>query len=196
LTNSSQTSNPLGDNVSESNSYHQIELPLGIENTTSTPITVKIHKILLEHSKQYDQQQQQLENLVQQQMDIFDAIYAQETPDHTIVISEIHKDVNALTQGMVSLCKQLEKNNLSQDISTLKSEQKKIKASLENQEKSKSNLGYLNWKQAAIIIIATSLISSLSSLAIVQLFWNTKPNQPSAIPEKPLKPKGKSTVNR
>jgi hypothetical protein len=174
------------------NTYHQIELPLEIESISSSEST-EIHKLLLECSEKYDRQQQQLENLLHGQMEIIATIYSQDFPDPTAAILAITKDINTLGKGIVGFHKQLEKNNLSQDLNALKSEQQKIKAVLENQEKRKNSLGYLNWKQAAMMILVTALISSLSSLAIVQLFWNNKPNQP---PEKPLKPKVKSTSNR
>jgi hypothetical protein len=193
------SSNILRDTVKENNVYGQIERSTSLENPSGTEIPTVIHELLILQDGKMDRQQQYLKDLTQGLLEVLTIVSHDSQPNSssTEAIEALKQQVVILEKGVIKIYQHLEKDNTGKE---LKSGQQTLRKAIDsltpaaiktNQKSSTSNVSYLDWKQIAIIITATAIISSLCSLAIFQTVSNWKTDQPQNPVEKSVKPKNK-----
>ncbi len=187
----SSLNNPevIKDSFDNTNSYYQTELPLVIEKSSELNMSVISSKL--------DQHQQSLEELTGGFIEVVNILYEQQELNSREAIEALKQEVNLLGKGMIKIYQYLEKDNTGKE---LKSEQQNSRKAIDsltslvieaNKKKSINNISYLDWKQIAIVITATAVISALCSFAIFQIASSWKTDQPQNPTEKPLKTKSK-----
>jgi hypothetical protein len=186
MTNSLQSSEITRDSFNDTKSYHQTELPLIIEESSEPAMSVISSKL--------DQHQQSLEELIGGFIEIVNVLHEQQESNPTEDIKAVKQKVDAMEQGMMKIYHYLKEDSLGKELKAGQQSLQRGMASLTSsaieakQKKTTYNLGYLDWKQIATIITAAAIVSSLCSLAVVQLASSLKTDQKIPIPiEKPLK---------
>jgi hypothetical protein len=179
------------ESIEASGNQHQIEMPIEPEIKVESPVS-EVHKLLLSCSERIDQQQNYLNYLYEGHLDLNKAL-SQYSSNFTEGIEAIKQQIMLLEKGVIKVYQHLEKDNTGKE---LKSGQQFLRKAIEtNQKKNASNNASFNWKQIAIIMVSTAIISSLCSLIVFQLASNWKTDQPQNPVEKPLKPKTRKNSN-
>jgi hypothetical protein len=183
--------------IEDSTHYHQTELPVKLK-TSSESAASGLHDVLQDHSKRFNKLQEDLKDLSQVSAETFNIVYEQrQSSNSTEAIEALKQQIVILEKGVIKIYHHLEKDNTGKE---LKSGQQTLQKAINsltpaaiktNQKSSTTNVSYLDWKQIAIIITATAIISSLCSLAIFQTVSNWKTDQPQNPVEKSIKPKNK-----
>jgi hypothetical protein len=172
--------------------YYQTELPI-----KTKPVVPGSSEVRQEHGEQLNKIQSDLENLSQENAEIFNMVYERQELTSAIKIEALKQEVTLLGKGMIKIYQHLEKDNTGKELKSGQQTLQKAITSLAsstietNPKKSTNNISYLDWKQVAVVIAATSVISSICSFTIFQVTSNWKTDTPQTPIEKPLKTKTK-----
>jgi hypothetical protein len=183
----------IKDSFDNTNSYHQTEPSPMVEKSPELSMSVIYSKL--------DQHQQNLEELTGGFIEVVNILHGQQELNPREAIEALQQEVTLLGKGIMKIYQHLEKDNTGKEIKSGQQNLRKAIASLTssaieaNQKKTTSNISYIDWKQIAIIITATAIISSLCSLTVFQLASNWKTDQSQNPVEKPLKPKIRKNSN-
>jgi hypothetical protein len=173
-------------------SYHQIELPINTEDIAKNKIP-EIHMLLQSQVRVIEQQHIDIQNLSEGVADLMMISYQQQLSDPIKTIEALKQQVTLLEKGIIKIYQHLEKDNTGKE---LKSGQQNLRKAIEANQKKTINNVSLDWKQIAIMITSTAIISSLCSLAVFQVVSNWKTDQLQNPVEKPLKTKSKKNLSK
>jgi hypothetical protein len=178
------------------NSHYQIELPIEIEDTSEDRV-LDIHTLLENQSREIERQHVDTQSLLGGLVEANAILYQLQESDSTELIAAMSQKIAAIEQSLVKIYHYLKEDTVGKELKAGQQNLQKAIASLEaKKEKDPHNLVYLDWKQIAMIIVATAIISSLCSLAAFQVASNLQTNKASTPTEKSLKPKIKKVPQR
>jgi hypothetical protein len=181
----SKSLHSLEDVAREVTLYKQIELPLEVTEVAAPEIE-KICSLLSAQDEKLDHHHEYLKNLSQGLLEVL--LSLKQSPHSFEEIDEIRNDVKILGKGFLKIYHYLEKENLGKELISLKSEQHALRKAIETSHKKPSNsVGLPDWKRTLAIVVSTAVLSSLCSVAIVQLIPNGWSH--SANPTKPVSKK-------
>jgi t-SNARE complex subunit (syntaxin) len=157
----------------------------------------EISELLQKQDKQLSKLQEDLEYLSGTSADIFNMVYEQIQSSSAQEIADVNQKVTAIEQALIKIHHYLKEDTVGKELKAGQQNLQMAIASLEaKKKKDPHNLVYLDWKQIAMIIVATAIISSLCSLATFQIASNLQTNKASTPTEKSLKPKIKKVPQR
>jgi small-conductance mechanosensitive channel len=164
----------------------------------------EVRRLIFDLSQQLVQQQEQFNALSGGFSDIVEVLKQLQKDSPTPEIEAINQNLEILGKAMVNTFKKIDRVDINKDLSKLQAEQQTLRKASESTQKNlkdQSDLlaNHLDWKRAAIIIVITAIISSLSSLAIAYLVvsnQSSQKDQNSAQTEKPLNQKSKKATQQ
>jgi hypothetical protein len=169
--------------------YRQIELPIEVEDMSRDEML----KVYVSLEKQQTDIQALSERLIENTM----VLYQLQESDPAGSIAAVNQKVTAIEQALIKIHHYLKEDTVGKELKAGQQNLQMAIASLEaKKKKDPHNLVYLDWKQIAMIIVATAIISSLCSLATFQIASNLQTNKASTPTEKSLKPKIKKVPQR
>jgi hypothetical protein len=186
----------LDNAINNDTHYNNVDF-LNETNVDSEPTVLVIYEALQNQSKQINKLRYEVGLLSKGNTKNFNILNQQQESNPIEAIEALKQQIVILEKGVIKIYHHLEKDNTGKE---LKSGQQTLQKAIDsltpaaiktNQKSSTSNVSYLDWKQIAIIITATAIISSLCSLAIFQTVSNWKTDQPQNPVEKSVKPKNK-----
>jgi hypothetical protein len=151
-----------------------------------------IQEILISQKEQIALQQQQIGALAREFHEIALILQQQQKSNPAAAIDTVNQALQDLSKVTVGIYQKLDKTHGSKELSDLKSEQQALRKIADTAQRTlkiqSDNLAtHLDWKRMAAIVVSTAVLSSLCSLAIVQLIPNGWSH--SANPTKPVSKK-------
>jgi hypothetical protein len=193
------SSNFLGSSTKNTDLRDQMELSVNLNSSPKSETSTVIYDLLILQDEKMDKQQLYLTNLSQGILEVLTVLSQDNNLDASSadVIEALKQEVTLLGKGMIKIYQHLEKDNTGKELKSGQQTLQKAITSLAsstietNPKKSTNNISYLDWKQVAVVIAATSVISSICSFTIFQVTSNWKTDTPQTPIEKPLKTKTK-----
>jgi hypothetical protein len=193
------SSNFLGSSTKNTDFRDQMELSVNLNSSPKSETSTVIYDLLILQDEKMDKQQLYLTNLSQGILEVLTVLSQDNNLDASSadVIEALKQEVTLLGKGMIKIYQHLEKDNTGKELKSGQQTLQKAITSLAsstietNPKKSTNNISYLDWKQVAVVIAATSVISSICSFTIFQVTSNWKTDTPQTPIEKPLKTKTK-----
>jgi hypothetical protein len=141
---------------------------------TASYTSAMIQETLLNQSEQIAYQQEQLNNLGKGFRDIAEILQKQHQSNPTRAIEETNQGIMTLSNGMISLVKQIRQVDFGQGFADIKAQQQTISRSVITTHKTldsqAENLAsYLGWKRVVIIVVSTAIITSIFNVASASL---------------------------
>jgi hypothetical protein len=161
-------------------------------STTQLPA---IQEILLNQKEQLVLQQQQIGALAREFHEIALILQHQQKNDSGTAIDTIKQNMSDLGKATIATYQKLDKTQMGKELSDLKAEQQALRKIADTAQRTlkiqSDNLAtHLDWKRTAAIMVSTAVLSSLCSVAIVQLIpngWSHSANPTKPISKKPVK---------